>query len=147
MSHTLTLGQKQRLFCSLIAELIRWLYANGYECSFGEATRSDEQAEINALVKEGGKSALIAHLRTNSRWSLLAEKIKNNGGGGIRDSAHTRRLALDLNLFINGVYQTTTTAHEPLGAYWESLHPLCRWGGRFTSPDGNHYSIEHEGVK
>lgn len=146
MSHTLTLGQKQRLFCSLIAELIRWLYANGYECSFGEATRSDEQAEINAIGAVG-RTALVAHLRTNSKWNLLAEKIKNNTGSGIRGSLHEKRLAIDLNLFKDGVYQMNTTAHEPLGAYWESLHPLCRWGGRFTSPDGNHYSIEHEGVK
>jgi hypothetical protein len=33
-----------------------------------------------------------------------------------------------------------------LGEFWEGLHPLCRWGGRFN--DGNHYSIESpEGMK
>lgn len=25
--------------------------------------------------------------------------------------------------------------YEKLGVYWESLHPLCRWGGRFGRDD------------
>ena len=64
---------------------------------------------------------------------------------GHRDnSCHYSRLAIDLNLFRYGKYFTSTEAHKPLGEYWESLHPLCRWGGRFS--DGNHYSLEHNGV-
>lgn len=58
---------------------------------------------------------------------------------------HRIRLAIDLNLFLNGKYLTDTEDHRPLGEYWESLHPLCRWGGRFQ--DGNHYSMEHEGMR
>lgn len=63
--------------------------------------------------------------------------------GHIPNSNHYIRLAIDLNLFKDGKYQTDTEAHRPLGEYWESLHPLCRWGGRFR--DGNHYSLEHNG--
>jgi len=59
------------------------------------------------------------------------------------NSLHYIRLAIDLNLFKNGVYQTTTEAHRELGEYWESLGGT--WGGRFN--DGNHYSLEHEGRK
>jgi len=51
----------------------------------------------------------------------------------------------DFNLFKDGVFLQGTEDHRPLGEYWESLDPLCRWGGRFN--DGNHYSIEHEGIK
>ena len=58
----------------------------------------------------------------------------------VRDSFHYKRLAADLNLFINGKYQTTTKAHKPLGSYWKSLHPDCTWGGDFKRKDGNHYS-------
>lgn len=33
-----------------------------------------------------------------------------------------------------------------LGQYWESLGGS--WGGRFKSrPDGNHFSLEHDGVR
>lgn len=52
------------------------------------------------------------------------------------NSFHYKRLAIDLNLFINGEYQESDEAHKPLGEYWESLGGT--WGGRFN--DGNHYS-------
>lgn len=61
------------------------------------------------------------------------------------NSLHGKRLAIDLNLFRNGEYLTTTEAHLPLGEFWERLGGT--WGGRFSPPDGNHYSLEHEGVK
>jgi hypothetical protein len=58
-------------------------------------------------------------------------------------SLHKIKLAVDFNLYVDGVYQTTTEAHQPLGEYWESIGGA--WGGRFQ--DGNHYSLEHEGRK
>lgn len=66
-------------------------------------------------------------------------------------SLHKSRLAIDLNLFKNGRYLSSTKAHEPLGVYWESIGGS--WGGRFKDasgnpkPDGNHYSLEHNGMK
>lgn len=60
-------------------------------------------------------------------------------------SLHGQRLAVDFNLFRDGVFLTRTEDHRLLGQWWEKQHPLCRWGGRFN--DGGHYSIEHEGVK
>jgi len=62
--------------------------------------------------------------------------------GHCRNSFHYRRLAIDLNLFRDGKYLTTTAAHEPLGRFWKSLDARCSWGGDFTSPDGNHYSYD-----
>ena len=58
-------------------------------------------------------------------------------------SLHPLKIAADINLFIDGIYQRSTKAHEQAGIFWESLHPLARWGGRFK--DGNHYSLEHGG--
>ncbi len=58
---------------------------------------------------------------------------------------HGKRLAIDLNLFKNGRWLTKTKQHLPLGLYWESIGGT--WGGRFKKPDGNHYSLEHNGVK
>ena len=63
--------------------------------------------------------------------------------GGHPRSLHKSRLAVDLNLFRNGRYLTSTKAHTPLGEYWESIGGT--WGGRFN--DGNHYSLEHNGMK
>lgn len=61
------------------------------------------------------------------------------------NSNHYIRLAIDLNLFKDGAYITDGNAHKPFGEFWESLNPMCSWGGRFK--DGNHYSFEHSGSK
>jgi len=50
-------------------------------------------------------------------------------------SKHKKRLAIDLNLFKDGVYLTRTKHHKKLGKFWESIGGV--WGGRFN--DGNHY--------
>jgi len=54
------------------------------------------------------------------------------------NSLHLRKLAGDLNLFkadSMGKARLVSTKRglQPLGDYWESLHPLNRWGGNFKS--------------
>lgn len=136
----MTLGEKQREFPLMFASLVTWAYSQGYEMSLGEAYRSDEQSEINAL----GPAARV-HLADliATQFSDLATKIRNNTGSGIRNSLHGDRLAIDINLFVNGVYQITTEAYRPIGEKWESLGGT--WGGRFG--DGNHFSIADGGRK
>ena len=115
----LTLGQKQRLFTKLVARLIDHAYEHGYELTFGEAYRTPEQAKLNSA-----------------------------NGSGIVNSLHISRLAIDLNLFRDGRFLTTSDDHRPLGAFWKTLHPNCAWGGDFRPrPDGNHYSLSHNGIK
>lgn len=110
----MTLRQKQSLFVQMVGKLIQWAYANGYELTFGEALRTQEQANSNAA-----------------------------SGKGIANSLHLIKLAIDLNLFINGEYKEDTASYRPLGEYWESIGGA--WGGRFN--DGNHFSLEHQGRK
>ena len=67
--------------------------------------------------------------------------------GHMPNSLHGYRLAADLNLFIGGKW-ISDGRHpdwQELGAFWESLDPLCRWGGRFKKNDANHFSLTHEG--
>lgn len=113
---TMTLGEKQQKFTFLVSQLISWAYGNGYRMTFGEAYRTPEQAALNAQK-----------------------------GIGISNSLHTKRLAVDLNLFKDGQYLTSTEDYAAVGEYWESLDSECAWGGRFK--DGNHFSLAHEGVK
>jgi len=54
---------------------------------------------------------------------------------GSNRSKHKERLAIDLNLFKDGVYLRKTKDHKKLGKFWESLGGV--WGGRWN--DGNHY--------
>lgn len=56
-----------------------------------------------------------------------------------KDSLHYVKCAADLNLFHLGTFQKDTGDHAAFGHYWESLHPNCRWGGRYG--DGNHYEL------
>ena len=112
----MTLGQKQRLFALLVAKLITRAYSMGYEISLGEAWRSEAAARANAAA-----------------------------GTGIVTSLHRSRLAIDLNLFKDGVYLTQSEDHRPLGEWWVRQHELCRWGGDFKRRDGNHYSLAHGG--
>jgi hypothetical protein len=62
---------------------------------------------------------------------------------GHKTSLHKIGLAADVNLYKDGRYLETTDDHEPLGLFWEYLGGT--WGGRFN--DGNHYSLEHGGMK
>lgn len=114
----MTLSEKQRLFTRLVAKLIEYAYSNGMELTFGEAWRTPEQAKLNAAR-----------------------------GSGISNSLHIERLAVDLNLFVGGVYIDSSEGHRRLGEYWKTLHPNCRWGGDFRKPDGNHYSYSPDGVR
>lgn len=59
------------------------------------------------------------------------------------NSLHYIGLAIDLNLFKDGVYLKNTEDHLFAGEFWESIGGT--WGGRFG--DGNHYSLEHRGRK
>ena len=139
----MTLGEKQRIFAGIVGRLLREIYESGYACSLGEATRSDEQAVINSYG-EDGRAKLAQAIETT--FPALAVAVSNNGkNNGILLSLHRNKLAIDLNLFKDGVYLSRGEDHKPFGEWWEAQHPLCRWGGRFN--DGNHYSMEHQGRK
>lgn len=45
------------------------------------------------------------------------------------NSLHLQRRAIDLNFFKDGKLCYDKSVLAPLGAYWESLHPLNSWGG------------------
>lgn len=113
----MNIREKQWLFASLVPVLITYMSMKGYKPVLGYVYRDEETQK--RLVEKG------------------ASKTQN--------SNHLRCIAIDVELFNSeGKYLTKTSDHEQFGEYWESLHPLCRWGGRFS--DGNHYSIEHNGV-
>lgn len=83
------------------------------------------------------EAALIAYAYSRG-WELSTGDAWGEEGDGRhkKGSFHYKRLARDFNLFIDGEYQTSTEAHEPLGKFWERMNGT--WGGRFD--DGNHYS-------
>ena len=84
-----------------VTRLINKATELGFQVTAGELYRTPEQQEI--YVKTG---------RSKTMQSL-----------------HLQRRAVDLNFFIGGKLVYDKTAIAPLGAYWESLHPLNSWGG------------------
>lgn len=114
----LVLSDKQRLFARLWAKLILQAFEMGYTVTLGETWRSDATAALNART-----------------------------GLGISNSLHRLRLAGDLNLFKDGNYLRDSESYRPLGEWWKLQNPLCAWGGDFSKPDGNHFSVTHEGVR
>lgn len=107
---------RQLAFAAAVPRLIEQAHRLGFGVTLGEAYRSPEEAKRLARA-----------------------------GLGIIDSLHTRRLALDLNLFKAGVYLTGSESYRALGRYWLSLSPDHRWGGDFRRADGNHFSLAYGG--
>lgn len=110
---------KQKAFAKLLPRLIDKAHELGFEVTMGEVWRSPEEAKRLSQLKMG-----------------------------IRNSLHCEKLAVDLNLFKDGLFLSRTADHKQLGEWWEKQSTdllNCCWGGRWG--DGNHYSIEHNGIK
>lgn len=112
------LHDQQVKFARLLPRLLDKAFELGYEVTGGEWQRTQAQAQANAAT-----------------------------GAGISHSVHLVSLAVDLHLFKDSVYLIDSADYEPLGSFWKTLDPDCRWGGDFhTRPDGNHFSLTWEGV-
>ena len=121
----LPLREKRVLFSRLISRLI--LEASndlGLKVAFDQVKRSPEEAA--RLAREGKGIANSVH-----NLGLAADLIiwKDLDGDGEEDD-----------------YAARSEEYEVLGVRWEAYNPLCRWGGRFKRVDGNHFSLEHNGV-
>lgn len=107
---------KQQQFARMLGDLLTWAPVHGFDVTVGEVERSASEAQANA-----------------------------EAGSGVVHSLHIIRLAVDLHLYIDGIYQTDSKAYLALGQYWEALGGS--WGGRFARPDGNHFSLSYNGVR
>ena len=114
----MTLNEKQALFTHNIAQLIVWAFKNNLPVIGAELFRTPEQA---ALYAKAGK--------------------------GIKNSVHTKKLALDLFRVVDGSVSWAYSDYEKLGRKWTSMHELARWGGDWPRRDAVHFSFEHNGVK
>ncbi len=111
------LNVKQARFTQKIAQLIVWATEHGYVLIAAELYRTPAQAAINA------------------------EK-----GVGIKNSVHTKKLALDMFLMIDGKISWDTEVYRPIGEKWKTMDDDARWGGDFRRRDAVHFSFVHGGV-
>ena len=118
------LSTKQQEFTRCVSQLINFATAQGFGLTFGDAYR-DKRAHGDFGSKYGYSAA---------------------------SSVHKKRLAVDLNLFVDDKYITDGGCEEylMLGNAWERMHPDARWGGNFkgkSANDANHFSFEYKGFK
>ena len=92
---------EQAAFLLDLGRLVQKATELGFQVTAGELYRTPEQQQI--YVKTG---------RSRTMQSL-----------------HLQRRAVDLNFFKDGKLVYDKAVLAPLGAYWESLHPLNSWGG------------------
>ena len=124
----MTLREKQSLFLNNVSKLITWAFENGYQLTIGEGLRTSEQ---QLLYFEGYS---IQKIGSGLHFVQTARKTKT------MDSKHLNKLAIDLNLFIDGIYQSDSKAYKPLAEYWKSLNP-ANDAGYFWGWDGNHFQM------
>jgi hypothetical protein len=92
---------EQAAFLLDLTKLIHKATELGFVVTAGELFRTPEQQQI--YVKTGRSKTM--------------------------NSLHLQRRAVDLNFFVNGKLTYDKATLAPLGAFWESLHPLNSWGG------------------
>lgn len=105
----------------LLSKFINDLTIRGYKITLGEAFRPLGVAAIYAAQNEG-----------------------------IKNSLHTMRLAIDLNIFLDDKFLQAKEDLVIPGNLWESYSTdlvQCCWGGNFESPDCDHFSISNSGIK
>ena len=134
----MTLGERQELFSRLLPRLIVEAHRLGHEVRLKELQRSERQSRWNA-THCGVCQQTKAHRNhpTKHKFSPI----------GIVNSLHRDCLAIDLVLTSKGLPLRYSEEYAELGKFWEGLHELCCWGGRFKRPDGGHFSITYQGRK
>jgi hypothetical protein len=93
--------EAQAEFLLHVAALILKATEMGFVVTAGELYRTPEQQQI--YIKTGRSRTM--------------------------NSLHIQRRAVDLNFFLSGKLTYDKSVLAPLGAFWESLHPLNSWGG------------------
>jgi hypothetical protein len=109
--------KKQAKFARLLAQLITWIFAQGWEITLGEGFVGTTDAADG-----------------------------DYDGPHMRNGAHYTKLGMDLSLFVAGEYKKAACPEwSAIGAKWKSLDSEARWGGDFSSGDLNHVSLLYQG--
>lgn len=106
------------LFTRLKAQLVLWIFDQGWEC-----------AEAEGYVKD-----------TDSADGDYDGPHKKGG-------AHYLGTGADLNVYVNGkwISDGDHPVWQIIGRKWLSMDSLARWGGNFPSRDSNHISVLFQG--
>ena len=114
----MSLNHKQMMFASDVGKLLTYATRTGQPVILAEAFRTAYQAKEYART-----------------------------GKGIKNSAHCKKLAVDLFRYEDGTIIWRRNAYYDLGKYWKGLRVGNVWGGDWKRRDCVHFSRLHKGVK
>ena len=121
----MSLSDKQWIFLQNVGNLIMYAAKNGYKLTLGGGYRTEDQQ----WLYYNGKTITDGKLVDTTRKS----KTMN--------SKHLKRLAIDFNIFKNGVLTYDIKDVELLGRYWESLNSKNEYGGFWEWKDIPHFQM------
>lgn len=145
----MTVGHKQELFATLLPKLTAKAHELGYHVRLRELQRPQLMADWYAT--HCARKVTVDGEPVRCEKLVLHEWHQTEGPDGAPPhefrrigspkSLHIDSLAIDLYLRSKetGGMLWAAEHDQPLGEYWESLHELARWGGRFN--DAGHFSI------
>jgi peptidoglycan L-alanyl-D-glutamate endopeptidase CwlK len=106
----MSLRKKQSIFALNLSKLISYAFSIGYEITMGEVLRTNDQQllyfEGYTLIKEDG----------------VVKLVKTKPKSKTMNGYHPKKLAADINVFVNGAYKTDKETYKPLAEYWKSLN-------------------------
>ena len=126
----MSLSDKQWKFLQNVAKLITYAEKEGYKLTGGELYRTRDHQWLYYNGRTIIKSKLVGTTRKSKTMN----------------SNHLNRLAIDFNVFKNGVLTYKYEDVEPLGRYWMNLHEKNRWGGDWNKnhkDDENFKDVPH----
>lgn len=85
--------------------------------------------DVCRLINKATELGLVVTAGELYRTAEQQQIYVKTGRSKTMNSLHLQRRAVDLNFFVDGKLTYDKKVLEPLGAYWESLHPLNSWGG------------------
>lgn len=85
--------------------------------------------DVCKLIQKATEMGLVVTAGELYRTPEQQQIYVKTGRSRTMNSLHLQRRAVDLNFFKDGKLTYDKATLAPLGAFWESLHPLNSWGG------------------
>lgn len=113
------LTEQQQYFTRMLTRLLNFAFDKDWGITLGEAWRSEETQKL-----------------------YFEKKISK-----VKYGHHQKRLAIDLHIFINDVYNDDPENYKILANYWKNLDPDNIWGGdwsgEFFGVSGDYHHFQY----
>lgn len=95
--------------------------------------------DVSKLINKAEELGIVLTAGEMYRTQEQQEIYFKNGKSKTMNSMHLKRLAIDLNFFVDGNLVYEHPKVEALGRYWETLDSKNQWGGFWNFKDYPHF--------